>query len=663
MNGKVNQPNCIPVTIRQHQIAHFTRKLAILKKHKIVINGSKPGTGKTWMGTAIVQELDLIPIIIVPGAIRGGWTRCLQQTNTVIYKNADDANHDYILTYEGLRGVKGCRLKHGLLNRYDSDDGYVEFTPTQKLIDMVNYGTCFIFDECQKFKNDCEISKAIRVIFDLVMNTEGTKSRIMMLSGSIANNPEHIVNFLRVMQAICHRNLYTQFGLEGLAELQQFGKQLNPKATADFMFDNPIDHQDLNTDEAHKYIMKFWKAIIQPELYTYMPGDPDQKTRSKQYLFNLIYPMDVDDYATCSRAVSNLARALRYNDDVGGVGIQKDMGAVTNCLMQIQISKVNMMVEVARTILETEFYDSEGNILRPKVALFADYREVWEALEKALADYNPLTLTGKESSRSRTLCDQIIADYCKDDDERRVIITNPDVGGLGIELDDKFGTRPRIGLLMPGYKANSLYQSVNRFDRAGTLGVSMCFVMYGYSPDDTTVNNPLIAAAISSTTSVTTEVETEATDVHTLAPAAAVTEPTKRRKRRGKRSGDDNSDATGRPLLETRIFESLYTKGHFTKNIHEDPDAIFPGEYQDLIVVDRGAFPFIPEEWMPVNLYTDQQYEQEQSQEQQQEQHNVETVNATQSVDQVTSLLHHTHINSGLLSCVSGLSTAISCSN
>ena len=146
LNGKVNQPNCIPVTIRQHQIAHFTRKLAILKKHKIVINGSKPGTGKTWMGTAIVQELDLIPIIIVPGAIRGGWTRCLQQTNTVIYKNADDANHDYILTYEGLRGVKGCRLKHGLLDRYDSDDGCVEFTPTQKLIDMFNYGTCFIFD-------------------------------------------------------------------------------------------------------------------------------------------------------------------------------------------------------------------------------------------------------------------------------------------------------------------------------------------------------------------------------------------------------------------------------------------------------------------------------------------------------------------------------------
>ena len=641
--GKVNQLWYTPVVIRPHQQPHFDRIDTILDKGKgkSAVDVTRMGGGKTWMANATAQKRDLVPLVIAVSAGCTVWTNCFLSTNTVVYKNSENHNENYIISYESLRGRKDYNLKHGLLVREETESGPV-FKPTNKLKEYVAKGTLFIFDECQKFKNDCEISEAIKAIFDEVVNSD-SRSRIMMLSGSMADRADNIINIMRVMRIIKHPNLYTRTGgtllLEGIDEMFEYGDTLNKPATDAFIARNPIDEDNFQPEDARRYVLNFWKEVIQDEICSCMPPDPNKHLQAKQYCFNLICPLAADDYAKLSKAVNKLSKALRGPEE-GRRRSKNEIGAITNCLIEIQEAKVPAMECQARNFLEARFLDKVGRYISPKVALLVDYARVWEELKYRLADYNPLLLTGETKNVK-----EIVDNFNSDDDTHRLLIASSEVGCLSLNLDDKTGHRSRIGIMMPGYKAVTTYQGAGRFDRSDTLGVSMFFLLYGYSPTELASSPEGTGSDLSKTATPSVPVGTTVPTVP-VGAAKAATNTNRRMGSRRRKEEEENKPSHG--IAETRIFNALHKKGLFIKSIHgrphassssstpsvapatgrpdgqgrqdsqdgsvadtevrdteiieEDaeempPDAVFPGEYEDIVVTDELVLAFLPKEW------------------------------------------------------------------
>lgn len=658
--GKKNQLWYKPITIRGHQQKHFDKLLRRLAKRKHAADVSPMGDGKTWIATALAQHLDLLMMVVTVSAGTTVWNSCIEQTVTMCAKNCDDHNKDYVMSYETLRGVKNHQLSHGLLIRTDTDNG-PEFEPTQKLRDLIDKGILVIFDECQKFKNDCEISGAATAIFDAVAAAD-SRSRIMMLSGSMADSPDNIINILRVMRAIRHPKLYIKENgtlyLEGISEVFDFGDSLNKVATDKFIANNLIkEDEEFTPDDAKQYVLKFWQEVIQDELCSCMDPDPERHTKSKQYFFNLICPLSDADSDKLNKALTKLSRALRGPDERAGRGPRnrQEIGAITNCLIEIQEAKIDVMVNQALLHLESRFFDEAGNYITPKICLMSDYSRVWDVLMQKLAAYQPLLLTGKTKN-----VQQIVDAFNEDNDCCRVLIVSSDVGSVSLSLDDKYGTRSRIAFRMPGFKAMYTFQGGGRFNRADTRGVNIFYLVYGYSPRDMTAGQ--VAMRNNSATEAVEGVEgIENEDIVTTEGDDGKKKKTNsrtldsRRSSRRKREEEEQIKAT-HGVAETRIFNSMMKKGLFIKSIHQrksassesnsgdsnsgesnsgsreteaddgstdnetvssgediietietidqakqrSSDIVFPGEYEDILVKDDNCIPFLPKEWKPV---------------------------------------------------------------
>ena len=63
--------------------------------------------------------------------------------------------------------------------------------------------------------------------------------------------------------------------------------------------------------------------------------------------------------------------------------------------------------------------------------------------------------------------------------EHRLLIANTRVGGIGIDLDDKFGDRPRFGFKSENHSAHDDYQAWGRLLRDGSKSIPVCRCVYG----------------------------------------------------------------------------------------------------------------------------------------------------------------------------------------
>ena len=528
----------LPIKLFDYQTNHFDRILNIFSKQYICIDGSQPGAGKTWTSTKLGQVLNLKICTFCPKTIISNWENVLTTTKTSYWTY--EKNKPLILTYETLRGKKGYDLKHGLLRRIDIPEKQPIFEITPKLKEMMDQGTLFIFDECQKLKNNNDISRAIRSIFRY-LSISNSKSKIIMLSGSIANTSKHIINLLRAMQIITHRNLYTylrgEYELHGINELFEFGRELNPELS------NRIESEliyPLTTDSAEKFVTKYWNEVISKEIYSFMPIDPSLKINAKQYLFNVFYLMEDEQYEKYEKSVKNYSKALNFDENIGMIVGQINLSTFAPLLTSIQLSKISIYIDITKFYLTSLFKDKKDNILRPKIILYCDYEIIWNSLYELLSDFNPLLMTGKTTLNERK---KIVNSFREINNEYRLLITNMEVGGLGVNLHDESGLEPVISLMMPAYKANSIHQAIGRSYRTGTNGVALSFIIYGKKIID--IDKPV------------------------------------------------------NTILEYRIFKSLNNKGKFLKECHKDDNAIFPGEYPNITLFKDNYF--IPDEWILYN--------------------------------------------------------------
>lgn len=462
-----------PLNIQPHQREHVQRILRILSFFYFYIDGSEMGTGKTYVAAAISILLKMPCIVVCPLAARNTWQTVFTTHGVQTYDLAGSGGY---ITYDSLRSKRGCQPKHGLLLR-DDDGKKVQFYPTTLFSQIVEQGVLLIFDEFQKVKNTSDQYKAAKAMMRQFYTVSG-RSRVAFLSGTPLDKEEQAVNFLRMVGFINSRNLYSkvkgELRLEGVEDLHNWGRRVDAKATAEFIQNNLFRSTRAG---ATNYVFRFFLEVIRTRIMSIMPRpELDAVKDIKNGYYSLTREEDVEYRA----AISDLGDSVRWNEYTGEVYQSKNsMGAITSALIRLQKVKVDAMIRKAKSILNERKMNEQGQPITPKVILFADYYDgVINKILDEMADFHPLELTGRLSEDQRTtnvnLFQQPNADH-------RVLVGNPLVGGLAVNLHDITGLFPRDMFIMANYRINELHQATGRVFRAGVIGTATIRFFYGLS--------------------------------------------------------------------------------------------------------------------------------------------------------------------------------------
>lgn len=456
--------------LRATQVDHFYRTTEILNKFYFYVDGSEMGTGKTYIGAAHAIYRQLPVIIICPKSARQNWFDVCAEYGVFFWDLPETGG---VVTYETLRSVKKHQPRHGLLHRDDSGET-VQFYATSLLTRIVKAGVFIIFDECQKLKNTSDQYHAAKAVIRQIYNVGGA-SRAAFLSGTSMDKPEHAKNFLKLVGFINQTNLYRKIQgrvrLEGVEDLHDWARRIDLETFNKFTMAHPFRSTRAGSTD---YVFQLYAEVIKPGIMSIMPSlklDKDVK--------NGYFRLEPEDEQKYRQAIAGLASATRYNSETGTITRTKEnMGAITTALMRLQNAKKKAMARRARETLM--------NNPNCKVILYADYYSqvddeisTIDYLLQALADFNPLELTGRITSENQR--NDNIAHFQEPNTNYRVIVGNPIVGGLCVNLHDITGFFPRFTYMMPGYRINELHQATGRTSRDGLIGTATIRFFYGLS--------------------------------------------------------------------------------------------------------------------------------------------------------------------------------------
>lgn len=462
-----------PLNLQPHQREHFARVMQILSSFYFYVDGSEMGTGKTYIAAAAAIILKLACIVICPLAARNTWETVFSTHGIQTYGLSETGG---IITYDTLRSRKDCQPKHGLLMRTDSAEG-TQFFPTTLFSQIVQNGVLLIFDECQKLKNTSDQYKAVKALMRQFYTING-RSRAAFLSGTFLDKEEQVVNFLRMVGFITSRNLYSKVRgrtrLEGVEDLHNWARRIDAEATEEYLIQHPFKSTRRGSVE---YVFQLFLDLIRPGIMSIMHRPEMNATKDVK---NGYYYLERDDEIEYRRAISDLGQSVHWDDYTGEIiRTQDNMGAITNALIRLQRAKTPAMIRIARKLLQETMVDEQGRTLTPKIILFADYYEnVINEILRGLFEFRPVELTGRLSEDQRNTN---IALFQEPNANYRLLIGNPLVGGLSVNLHDTTGLFPRIMFIMPDYRINESHQATGRVFRMNTIGVAKIRFFYGLS--------------------------------------------------------------------------------------------------------------------------------------------------------------------------------------
>lgn len=446
-----------PIKIRDYQKEHFQKVLQILQNEIAYLDYSPMGTGKTLisLGIAVVYKMGII--VICPKTAISHWIRHTKTYGIPLYN---------IMTYHSLRGSSSKELNHDLLVR-DGDS----FFPTEKLQECARKGLLVVFDECHALKNENSQLRSAHALVNECrrLSRMGYNTRVACLSATPADQKENISSLFKILGVIGSDKLYKYnrsskiYELVGLQEAINKCNRYDRDATF-YSTCRPINKTTIKTISHDLYT-----RVLKSHITSGMPKPPTEAKLDVKNLFAIMPPEDVEQI---KRGAMLFSSATNYRHESGEISYdQQSWGDIIKSRREIDSGKVNTMARLARERLEENPHC--------KVILYYTYkRDIYRTAE-LLKEYTPLILTGdvvKNSDR-----DNIIEKFQRDDDEYRVLISNPKVGGIAIELDDKFGTRNRYMYILPNYHYIDLLQAMGRIHREGTQSDAVIRFIYSKS--------------------------------------------------------------------------------------------------------------------------------------------------------------------------------------
>ena len=476
----------IPVELRDNQVEWAQRILTIYKRRNVYADTSITGCGKTCVCIWVAQQFPqcrilndptpplpyLLMVVICPATVKPHW---MDETRK-------RGMQCFTITYESLRGTKTYPPSHGLLDRFDivseGDRKFTRFVATEHWYKMVNKGVMVVVDENQKAKNASAQSRAVQALLEPVHRSSVSKAAL--LSFTPFEKPENAVVALRLLGILKEEKLYNidphtkEFTALGIQEIIDVAAEANATLTQTIVLDTGMSKSKMN-----QLCYNLLSGPIKATIAGAMP--PPINITGKLYAKSGFYKISGDNAQKLEDAVNQLSNAVGYkNGEIDHQQFSSNMGAVNQSLMAMEDAKLPDMVRVAWGILS-----SNPNA---KMIICLNYIDHIKAVAATLSSFQAQTLMGSTPAKKRQA---IIEAFNTPSAAFRLIVMNPEVGGVGINLHDKSvgGFYPRYMLISPGYKMGIIAQAAGRIYRDGTTSDATVSVFYGR-------NDKAVAAAV-----------------------------------------------------------------------------------------------------------------------------------------------------------------------
>jgi hypothetical protein len=409
----------------------------------------------------------------------------------VVYKKSKGKevpeNHDVeIFNFELLsRGATFPYLKKLVKTEGTKKIETYEMTPAlEKLIS--NQNTFLIIDEAHSLKNTSSSRSQAVITFinecTSLAEKYNTNFKVLMCSGTLFDKPEHTKTFLKMMKILKSRNLfYTDpmtltVKLEGLQEVIDAAKAINPRKTQEVLLIHPFDTSQ-KTKSADVICYELFVQVILEDHSSSM-GTQKTNYNAKQELVNIYLNLSDENYDQYSSGISMLSESVAKMARAKMAGLNKAngdgetwggmWGGVMKSLQILEFSKCTSLA----------LYCYEKLVENPnlKIVIGCWFINSIEYLAKALNDFGALTLTGASRETERA---DIVDLFQNDDDECRVIIGQMSIISQSISLDDTTGVYRREAYFIPNYQAVPLQQAAGRIHRKNTRSDSTVYYVYG----------------------------------------------------------------------------------------------------------------------------------------------------------------------------------------
>jgi hypothetical protein len=253
------------------------------------------------------------------------------------------------------------------------------------------------------------------------------------------------------------------------SRLVKLTKRFNPRADI-----APVSKRA----ELDKEVYRLFTRHVSLELASALPSPTINVELDAKLGF---YQMNPHDTEVLGDAVSKMQQALMKMRQSRGHGAQGEMmvgqSELMSAVMQAHKSKVDLTIR-----LMTQELDADPNC---QVILFGVYRESLFHVAEGLSRYGVGILNGETKMQDRA---HIQAKFHAG--SIRVLVCNVQVGGAGLNLQDKVGNRLRITFLWPSYLGDSMYQAMYRTYRVGAKSrVKVRFILSEKHPEQCLLDN------------------------------------------------------------------------------------------------------------------------------------------------------------------------------
>lgn len=463
------------IKLRDNQIEHSNELLKILEKYNFCLDTSALSSGKTYTALYTAQRLRLPNIIYISTG------QILEKVRPVLKHYGFSTDH--LITFQSLRSTTGRQPKHGLLTRHDPtglNPKSTYFAATDELKKMVDEGLMVVIDEVQNIKNRSMQFLAVSEIEKLIIESQG-RSKIIELSGLPANKVDHFINIMKRFRIITASTLFSDSSRRGkttgFEELVDFCNHCDPVTTEILLETNKVSKVTVKD-----VCFTLYEKIVQYHISHSMKKPPAAEG-IKVDIKNGYYNLSIEDQKILSSGIGMLSGASGIDSVTKKINTKNtSWGIVTTALRCIEITKVNMMIRIAKEVLESN--------PKAKVVIGLNYTKTLDLLGEHLSDYGVISLLSSIKFDERA---ELIEDFNAPNTDYRVLLGNIGIINSGIDLDDRDGSYPRYAFGSASYYFIECHQFSWRFLR-GIDTKSNSFVRFVFGKTNNAQENSILDA-------------------------------------------------------------------------------------------------------------------------------------------------------------------------
>ncbi len=400
-----------------YQFLHIFNLMTAFRSNKIILDGSDPGTGKTYTSIALCKQLGLKPFIVCPKTIMSTWAYVCKLFQVTPLG---------IVNYESIKAgkyydINNKRTNCQYIDVIKLDEKNIEFNWKLPKYSIV------IFDEVHKCKNHKSLNGK------LLLSTI-TQDKVLMLSGTLADKPEsfHIFGYMLGF----YKNM----------------KQASNWIKGMLREDKSCISEKIKLSAINKRLYPDKGSRMRvAELGSKFP---ENQVSADCYYINDKHKKEVNKcFQLFSEYDTKLKSALDNNDNAN------ILKALVKARQQLEIIKISIIKDLA------EDYTDNGY----NVAIFVNFTETINQLAGELG--TNCIVNGEESLDDRK---KNIDRF--QNNESNIIICNIAITE-GIDLHDLHGV-PRISLISPSFRSDQLAQTLSRIHRAGSKTPALQRLIY-----------------------------------------------------------------------------------------------------------------------------------------------------------------------------------------